>query len=117
MVHPEHLKAAAMAALLAGESAHRVARRFDLPRTTVRRWRDQAWQSVQNGPQKRELSDQVQGFVSESIETQRAQLRAMMDPKWLRKHSARELAMLHGTVFDRMVGVVVSLEQGASRDG
>lgn len=99
-----------MAALLTGESAHRVARRFDLSRTTVRRWRDAAWSTVQSGPQKRDLGDQLLGYVGESLTTQRAQLGAMRDQEWLLKQDARDLAVLHGTLFDRMVGVLVSLE-------
>lgn len=110
MAHPEQLKAAAMAALLAGESAHKVARRFDLSRTTVRRWRAQAWSAVQNGPQKSTIGDQLLGCVGESIETQQVQLRTMCDRDWLLKQSARDLAMLHGTVFDRMVCLFGALE-------
>ena len=110
MAHSAQLKAAAMAALLSGESAHKVARRFDLSRTTVRRWRDQAWATVQNGPQKSEIGDQLLGYVGESLETQRVHLRAVRDPEWLRRQSARDLAMLHGTVFDQMTRLFGSLE-------
>lgn len=50
MAHLEQQKAEAIAALLAGESAHEVARRFGLGRTTVRRWRDEVLPDSQNGP-------------------------------------------------------------------
>jgi len=110
MAHPEHLKAAVMAALLTGESAHKVARRFDLSRTTVRRWRDAAWSVAQNGPQKTEIGEQLLGYVGESLEMQRAHLRVVRDPDWLRRQSARDLAMLHGTMFDQMVRLAGALE-------
>lgn len=117
MAHAAQIKAAAMAALLAGESAHQVARRFGLGRTTVRRWRDEAWAAVQqNGPQKRELDEQLLGYVGESLTTQRAQLRMMADPEWLSRQSARDLAMLHGTVFDQVVRLLVALERGGAHE-
>ncbi len=112
MTHPEHLKAVAMAALLAGESAHKVARRFSLSRTTIRRWRDLAWSAVQNGPQKREIGDQLLGYVGESLEAQRAQLHAMCDPDWINRQSARDLAILHGVVFDQTERLLVALQRG-----
>jgi transposase-like protein len=116
MAHPEQLKAAAMAALLAGESAHKVAERFNISRTTVRRWRDAAWSTVQNGPQKRELGDQLLGYVGESIETQRAQLHVMADPEWILRQSARDVAQLFGVVFDQTERMLVALQQGEARD-
>lgn len=115
MAHPEHIKAAAMAALLTGQSAHQVARRFDLSRTTVRRWRDVAWSTVQNGPQKSTIGVQVMGVVGETLTTQRVQMRAMQDREWLLKQSARDLALLHGTLFDQMVSVAGSLQRDDDR--
>ncbi len=109
MAHPEHLKAAAMAALLSGQSAHKVAERFALSRTTIRRWRDEAWASTQNGPQKKAIGVQVQGYITESLETQRAQLHVMNDHHWLFQLSARELAQLHGGLFDQAVRLLGAL--------
>ncbi len=116
MAHPEHLKAAAMAALLAGESAHKVARRFGLSRTTVRRWRDRAWSATQNGPQKRKIGEQLLGYIGESLETQQAQLGVMADRDWLSRQSAGELAMLYGVVFDQAARLICALERGGARD-
>lgn len=116
MAHTEQLKAAVMAALLAGASAHAVARRFGLSRTTVRRWRDEVQTAVQNGPQKKELGEQLLGYIGESLETQRRQLHAMCNQEWLLRQPAGELAMLYGVVFDQTVRLLVALP-GEARDG
>ena len=99
-----------MAALLAGESAHKVARRFELSRTTVRRWRDQAWAAAQNGPQKRKIDAQMLGYVGESLDTQQAQLQTMCDYDWLDRQSAADLARLHGVLFDQTARLLRAFE-------
>lgn len=98
-VHHPRQKAAAIAALLTGESAHSVARRFDIPKTTVLRWRAQM---DQDGPQKKEIGEQVLSWVEESIDTLRAQARFTRDRDWLLQQSARDIALLHGVMFDKM---------------
>ncbi len=117
-VYTPQRKAQVLAALAGGESAHRAAARFDVPRTTVRRWRRDLWAHVANGPQKKEglLAEQLLGYLEESIETQRAQAAFMRDPEWLVKQNAAALAMLFGTVFDKTVRLLGGLQPGGGNE-
>ncbi len=117
-VYSPQVKAQVLAALAVGESAHRAAERFGVPRTTVRRWRRDLWAHVANGPQKKEgvLGEQLLDYLSESIETQRAQAAFMRDPEWLLKQNAAGLAMLFGTVFDKTVRMLGGLQPGGGSE-
>jgi transposase-like protein len=115
-MHAARTKAAVMAALLAGETARGAARRFGISRTTVRRWRREAWACAQNGPEKRELGAQLLEYLGEGLETRRVQLQAMGDPAWLKQQSARDLAMLYGVVFDQMVRLLTRRQQTAVQE-
>ncbi len=120
-VYAPKLKAQVLAALAGGESAHRAADRFDVPRTTVRRWRRELWAHVHvagNGPQKKEgvLGDQLLCYLEESIATQRAQATFMRDPEWLLKQNAAGLAMLFGTVFDKTERLLGNLQSGGGSE-
>jgi transposase-like protein len=111
MAHSDQLRAEAMAALAIGESAHAVARRLGVPRSTIRRWRRDLF--TENGPLKKgELGEQVVQLIEDSIATQVTQLRVSRDEAWIRQQSARELAMLHGTIFDRMANLVSAYRPG-----
>ncbi len=79
MAHTPTVKAEAIIALLSGESAHRVARRLQLPRSTIIRWRREVEQIAMNGPQKKNLSEQVEGLVTAGVESLRAQAEAISD--------------------------------------
>lgn len=105
------VRAEALALLATGDSVHGVARQLGIPRTTVKRWRDQLHN---DGPQKKTIGEQVYGFVEESIDTLRAQARFTRDPEWLLQQSAADLAMLHGVMFDkawRLLGALQPAEQ------
>jgi len=107
-------KARAMALLAIGTSAHKVADDLEIPRTTVRRWRDQALRmSNKNGPLKKEkIGDQVFAYMEESIDTQRGLLRAISEPERLMQMSAKDLAKVHGDMFEN----TMRLLQGMSKE-
>ncbi len=119
-VYSLQLKAQVLAALAGGESTHRVAQRFDVPRTTVRRWHRDLWAHVagNNGPQKKEglLGELLLTYLEESIETQRAQVTFMGDPAWLVQQNAGGLAVLFGTVFDKTARLLGALRPGGGSE-
>jgi transposase-like protein len=112
MPYSAQIRAEVLAALATGESAHSVARRLGIPRTTVVRW---GAQLRTDGPQKKELGEQVMSFLEEGITTLCAQARFTRDREWLLQQDARSLAMLHGVMFDkawRLLGAYQPAEDG-----
>jgi len=56
-----------------------------------------------------ELEDAVSGCVTANLESLTAQAKAVSDPDWIRQQSAKDLAMLHGTMFDKSFRILESL--------
>ncbi len=107
MAHSPRVKAAAVAMLLQGHTPRWIARELSLPRTTIRRWERELHR---NGPKKRAepavVSGVVEDLVREQLETAQIHLRELRDPDRLRELSARELAQLHGGLWDRVFRVM-----------
>ncbi len=102
MAHSPRVKAAAVAMLLQGHTPRWIARELNLPRTTIRRWQQEL---RENGPKKRgepvTLDSRVEDLVRLQLETARIYLRELRDPDRLRELNAREMAELHGNLWDR----------------
>jgi transposase len=96
------VKAAAIAALILGDSPTEVASRYDLPRGTVRNWKPEAKKlaevsRVSGG----NIPDLVEGYVVSGIESLTAQAKQSADPEWLMKQSAKDLAALMDGMAER----------------
>jgi len=104
-------KAFVLARLATGASLHTIARETGIARSTLKDWRDVAAPSAPVAPQKAtdELGAKVYDWVAEGVETLTAQVVAMRDPAWLRQQNARDLAILHGTLFDKTATLLGSL--------
>jgi transposase-like protein len=109
MAHNEETKAAAMAALLAGQSVGEVAREYTLPPSTVSRWRKEA--RAEAG-----LSDDIGAllldYLAANLETLQTQAVVFGDTEWLQKQGASELAILHGVMTDKAVRLLEALSGG-----
>src|SRR3954451_15404573 len=103
MTHPANVKGAALARLMTGETPGAVSRSTGLPYATVKRWQGEAL--GRNGHQKKDAADllggQVGGSLDEALVTGRVLLAELRDPAKLHQLNARELAIMHGTLFDR----------------
>ena len=95
--HPLEVRAAVVAAVLAGAGVVDTARRYGLQKQTVSRW----VKEQRNPPLERpssidaaELEARIYGLVTEHTVTLRAQLQAAARPEWLAKQTAGELAAL-----------------------
>jgi hypothetical protein len=103
MAHAAQVKGAALARLLTGETPGMVSRATGIPYATVKRWQGEAL--GRNGHQKKDEADplggRVGGYLGEALVTGQALLAELRDPERLRRMNARELAIMHGTLFDR----------------
>ncbi len=103
--YDDETKAAAMAALLAGQSLNSVADEYQIPRGTVATWKRNARAGVyeQDQPQKKKIGDLLLAYVETNLIALEAQARAFSDETWLRNQPASEAAVLHGVMTDKAI--------------
>lgn len=99
-------KAAALAALLAGQSLHSVAAEYRIPRGTLKHWRAQSHPGPVD-PQKRDrIGSLLLQYLEANLEALTAQARVFGDPAWLREQGAQEVGVLHGIMTDKAVRLI-----------
>lgn len=110
--HSDETRGAVLAALLAGQSLHEVARTYQLNRATVVAWRESAGiKSSPVEPQKRIewgelISDALRSYLTTvSILAQRSQ-----DETWFARQSAESIAVLIGVLTDKAVRILEAAE-------
>ena len=110
--YTDETKAAAMGALLTGQSVAEVAREYKIPEGTVK-----SWKSRQNGEhvaevateKRAEVGDLLLDYLRASLAALRAQAELFSDREWLRKQEASQLAVLHGVQTDKAVRLLEAL--------
>lgn len=109
--YSDETKAAAMAALLAGQSVGEVAREYKIPRGTVRSWKAKAESGGETvaTQKKEEIGDLLVAYLETNLRTLRAQSEFFADREWLKEQNAQELAILHGVVTDKTVRLLEAL--------
>jgi len=111
--HTAKKKGAAIACLLTGDSVSEVAAKHGLDKSVVSRWKARipAGELQQVATKKDgRLNDVVFDCVEANLESLTAQAKAASDPEYLRKQSAKDLAMLHGVMFDKSFRILESVE-------
>ncbi len=113
--HDPNVKAAVVAALLAGQSISFVAKQYNLPRSTVANWA---------GSKRSMLSDKSadndrQEVTNLLFDLLRANLRALIaqaevsaEKDYLRKQSGENLALLQGVLHDKTVRMLEAMTSG-----
>lgn len=114
--YDDQTKAAAMAALLTGEPLRTVAGRYDVPLSTLQYWAKQARTLALEGDAGR-LGDSLVAYLVEALEAATAAFVVTGDAEWLRKQRAAEVAVLHGTLVDRVMGMARTLNREGLIDG
>ena len=107
MAHSPEVKSAAMAALLAGQGVVYVAREYQLPESTVSRWRTEARAEVGLSD---DIGELLLAYLGENLKTLQAQAIAFRDADWLRTQDAGEVAVLHGVMCDKAVRLLEALD-------
>lgn len=113
------LKAAILAARLAGASVADVARTYQVSESTVKRWQRAARQlGVTPGvtPQNTEalhadLGEALGGLVLENLATLRAIAVGARAPAYLRAQPADDLAVLYGVIADKTIRVLEAFQR------
>jgi transposase-like protein len=106
-VYDPETRAAAMAALLAGQSVTTVAAEYRLPHSTVSRWRADARRGAARSD---DVGALLLDYLRENLTTLRAQAVAFRDPEWLRTQDASAVGVLHGVLTDKAVRLLEALD-------
>lgn len=108
------IKAAVMAALLAGQGVAEIAAEYRLPEGTVKSWRSRLKRQdapvADVAPEKREeVGDLLLRYLRATLLTLEQQTVAFRDPEWLRKQPAGEVAVLHGVLTDKAIRLLEAM--------
>lgn len=114
MAHSEEVRAAVIAALLAGQGVSETADQYKLPKQTVANWKKTLTpeQMGQIKTKKGErFGDLVGTYLEETLNTLAVQVRHFRDPAWLAKQPADGLAVLHGVCTDKAIRLLEAAER------
>lgn len=118
--HAPEVKAAVLAALLAGQGVEAVAAQYRLPVGTVKSWKSKMRGEspvVFTDDQQADVSRLLLDYLRESLATLIHQQRTVFrDLKWLKQQSAAELATLHGVLTDKVARLTQAMS-GPPPDG
>lgn len=116
--YSDEVRAAALAALLAGQSVSAVAREHRLSRKTLITWRDTAGLGSTHVPQEKraEIGDRVIAHVDGLLVTLQAIAATVNDPAWLKKYSPAEVGTLYGILADKAIYLGATLEPPEDED-
>jgi transposase-like protein len=115
-ISPE-VRAAVMAALLAGQGVCEVSKEFDLPKSTVSRFRSElsGEQLERIGTKKQEdFGELLAGYLKETLITLQAQAIFCRNEAWLSKQSASDIAVLQGVSCDKTLRLLEAIERANS---
>ena len=106
-VYDPEVRAAAMAALLAGQGVNDVARAYRLPPSTVSRWKRNA--RAEAG-RTEEVGDLLLIYLKENLTTLQRQSVFFRDREWLLSQCASDAAVLHGVLADKTIRLLEAME-------
>ncbi len=111
------VRAACVAALLAGQGTAEVAAQYNVPAVTLRSWKsrgglggDAKVAPVVSGDQRAQIGELLLAYLAKLISALTEQTVVFADLDWLKKQSAGELAVLHGVGVDKAVRLLEALE-------
>lgn len=110
-------KAAAMAALLAGQSIDQVAAKYKLPEGTVKSWRrEMAGMVTTPTPAAQAQRERVGDLVISNLEAMLTAVREIVtrvsqDPQWIREQGASELGVFLGILSDKAFRILEALPE------
>lgn len=120
------VKAAVMAALLAGQSVNAVAKEYKIPKGTVSSWakreaetldrvRQDAVQQATTGQPVSEVGSLLLDLLTSSLRSLKNQTEVMGEKEYLRKQPLQEVAVSYGIQMDKAVRLIEALDRAESR--
>lgn len=100
MAHPPEIKAAVMAALLAGQGVTEVAATYNIPQQTVSDWAKNEIGEIRSKKGER-IADLTFGYLEAILDGLTKQVQIVSTPEYISKQSAADIAVLHGVMADK----------------
>ena len=111
--YSDQVKAAALAALLAGQAPAQVAATFGIPIGTLKSWKSRQLRGESVATvateKKERIGELLLEYLEQTLTTLITQQRAFANVEWLLKQSAAEAATLHGVTVDKAVRLLEAL--------
>lgn len=114
--YPDDIKAAVLAALMAGQSIGSTAREYNLPKSTVATWKQAQDKGTGISYPKKAIGELLLEYLQENLTTLRAQAVVFRDADWLRAQSAESAAVLHGVMTDKAVRLLEAMSKANAED-
>lgn len=115
--YTDETKAAALAALLAGQSVNEVAKEYKVPRGTLRSWKSRQTNgdtvATVATDKKTEVGELLIEYLRANLAALKAQVTVFSDPDWLKKQNAADAAVLHGVMTDKAVRLLEALSNAS----
>jgi transposase-like protein len=117
--HSADTKAAAMAALLQGQSVASVADEYKIPVGTVKSWKSRAKGVAPVATPKRaeEIGELLTDYLRANLRALQAQATVFANTEWLEKQSASDAAVLHGVMTDKAVRLLEAFGRAEADEG
>lgn len=112
--HDDQKRAAVVAALLAGQSVHEVARDYGVNRASVIAWRRAAGLPGVQPQNQDEIGALVADVLRNLLITVSVLAERSCDEEWFRKQDASDIAVLAGVFTDKSVRILEALESASS---
>ena len=107
---PPDTIARALADLALGMSTWQVAAKYQVDQKTVRNWRARHLPESSKSSQKNvDVGELIASYIAEGITTLAAQARHFRDPAWLAAQNAKDLAINHGVLADKLIRILAAL--------
>jgi transposase-like protein len=117
-VYADEVKAAAMAALLTGQSVSSVAKEYNIPRGTVAMWSANRNRSINSNKEetRQRIGELLLGYLEAALLALNAQVQVFSETDYLRKQPANEAAVLHGVIADKTIRLLEALAREEDAD-
>lgn len=112
------MKAAVVAALLAGQGVEEVAGQYHLAKQTVSDWKSGLGAEIGQVQTKKrnEIDELLTNYLRETLVTLQVQQLHFRDKDWLAKQDASDLAILHGVSTDKAIRLLEAAERVSAED-
>lgn len=112
--YSQEVKAAVIAALLAGQSISSVAKEYDIPKGTVSGWRNQGKGVGAVSTQKKvDIGDLLIEMLTENLKAAKQIAIAVQDEGYIKKQDASDVAVLLGVINDKAFRMLEALDRSA----
>jgi transposase-like protein len=107
---PDEVRAAVMAALLAGQGVSEISSTFDLPHQTVSDLKQVLEREFGSFGNKKDISEQILELLGTQLDALKTIAANVGRPEYVEKQPASEIAVLYGVISDKAFRIVSAIQ-------